>query len=65
MTDVESTAFPDDPRTVLTRELIGLQIETWLLEERARLVRAQLQHCRTRRAGLGRQYRRLLRVFAI
>ena len=59
MFDPEYRSDPPDPRTALTHELVGLQIQTWLLEARQADVRAQLHHCRTRRAGLGRVYRRL------
>ena len=47
-----------DPHTRLKTELVGLQIETWLLEARAADVRRRLRHCRLRRDGLGRDYRR-------
>lgn len=53
-----------DPRTQLTQELVTVQIETWLLEARAADVRQRLQHCRTRRAGLGRAYRRFVQTNA-
>ena len=43
----------------LTQELIGVQIETWLLEVRQAEVRRRLQQLRTRRGGLGREYRQL------
>ena len=51
-----------DPHTALTTELTGLQIQIWLLEARQADVRLQLQQCRTRRNGLGREYRRALHL---
>ena len=60
MSDPEYRPDPSDPHTQLTHELVGLQIECWLLEARQADVRRQLQYCRTRRAGLGRSYRRLI-----
>jgi hypothetical protein len=64
MFDPEYRSVPPDPHTRLTSELVATQIEVWLLEARAADVRAQLAHCRTRRAGLGRTYRRLIRARA-
>jgi hypothetical protein len=64
MSDPEYRSDPPDPRTELTHELVTLQIETWLLEARQADVRLRLQHCRTRRAGLGRAYRRAIRARA-
>jgi hypothetical protein len=49
-----------DRRTELAAELVGTSIEITLLEERQRDVRTLLQHARSRRSGIARQYRQLL-----
>ena len=54
--------FPSDPEASIKAELVTVQLTTWLLEERARLVRQELQRVRSQRARLGRAYRRLVFV---
>lgn len=51
-----------DPHAQLTQELVGTQIQVWLLENRQADVRQQLQHYRSQRARLGREYQRLVRT---
>jgi len=48
------------PLDDIKREILGTQLEVALLEARQRDIRLQLQHCRVRRAALGRTYHRLL-----
>jgi hypothetical protein len=62
LSSLEYRAEHVDPHTELTRELVAVQIQTWLHEARAADIRAQLATCRLRRAVLGRAYRRLVQT---
>ena len=52
------TTTQADPHEQFVHDVTQTQIEIWLLEIRAKDVRRQLDQARTRRAGLGREYRR-------